>query len=140
MWDETSIAFARLPSIFFAAAAVAIVVAAAKRIAPRTPSANVATSRPTSYCVTIDVCQRMGCSVKRSIVTMWCADFSQSRARSAMTVVVLPFPEGAATTTNPERESPKTATAFGNISECKAGSSIGKSRRARRTPPREREA
>ena len=41
MWDETSIAFARLPSIFFAAAAVAIVVAAAKRIAPRTPSSVV---------------------------------------------------------------------------------------------------
>jgi hypothetical protein len=42
MINETSIAFARFPSVLFAAAAVAVVVAAASRIAPRVPSHVVA--------------------------------------------------------------------------------------------------
>lgn len=40
--NETSIAFARLPSAFFAAAAVAVIVLAAHRIAPRMPPVLVA--------------------------------------------------------------------------------------------------
>jgi hypothetical protein len=40
--NETSIAFARFPSTVFASAAVAIIVLAAHRIAPRTPSLAVA--------------------------------------------------------------------------------------------------
>jgi hypothetical protein len=40
-WDETSIAFARLPSVLFAAAAAAVIVTAAHRIVPRVPSVVV---------------------------------------------------------------------------------------------------
>lgn len=40
--NETSIAFARLPSVFFAAATVAVIVLAMHRIAPRFPPALVA--------------------------------------------------------------------------------------------------
>ncbi len=41
-WNETSVVFARLPSVLFAAAAVALIVCAAHRIAPRTPPPVVA--------------------------------------------------------------------------------------------------
>jgi Dolichyl-phosphate-mannose-protein mannosyltransferase len=42
MGDETSVAFARLPSVIFAAAAVAVIVRFAGRITPRTPPLAVA--------------------------------------------------------------------------------------------------
>jgi len=41
-FDEPSIAFARLPSVLFAAAAVAVIVGAAHRLAPRVPPLAVA--------------------------------------------------------------------------------------------------
>jgi hypothetical protein len=40
--DETSVGFARLPSVLFAAAAVALIVGAAARVTPRTPPLAVA--------------------------------------------------------------------------------------------------